>query len=196
MQVLEHLSIGEPIQYARVVGLLDLDPLVVSRWICGEDLRGIYQPILLRHCTLDGLGLEGRTFYEMVELVGCRVTAAHFRQAYFYSSLLIEDCVFEGDFEGWGLQSEGRVVVHNTVFSGWADFSAVELRGRANLVDVSFAGGTNLLHVLVDGSRGLLGREIRFSGCRFRAADVPAGLGAAQLGLTPPIEGDLGGAEG
>jgi hypothetical protein len=88
------------------------------------------------------------------------------------------------------------VVVHNTVFSGWADFRAVELRGRANLVDVSFAGGTNLLHVLVDGSRRLLGREIRFSGCQFRAADVPAGLGAAQFGLTPPIEGDLGGAEG
>jgi hypothetical protein len=196
IQVLEHLSIGEPIQYARVIGLLDLDPLVVSRWVCGEDLRGIYQPILLRHCTLDGLGLEGRTFYEMVELVGCLVIAAHFQQAYFYSSLLIEDCVFKGDFEGWGLQSEGRVVVHNTVFSGWADFRAVGLRGRVNLVDVSFAGGTNLLHVLVDGSRDLLGREIKFSGCRFRAADVPAGLGAAQLGLTPPIEGDLGGPEG
>jgi hypothetical protein len=196
MQVLEHLSIGEPIQYARVIGLLDLDPLVVSRWLCGEDLRGVYQPILLRHCTLDGLGLEGRTFYEMVELVGCRVTVAHFQHAYFYSSLLIEDCVFKGDFEGWGLQSEGRVVVHNTVFSGRADFSAVELRGRVNLVDVSFPGGTNLLHVLVDGSRDLLGREIRFSGCRFRAADVPAGLGAALLGIAPLVEGALSGAEG
>jgi hypothetical protein len=196
MQVLEHLSIGEPIQYARVIGLLDLDPLVVSRWLCGEDLRGIYQPILLRHCTLDGLDLEGRTFYEMVELVGCRVTAAHFQQAYFYSSLLIEDCVFKGDFEGRGLQSEGRIVIHNTVFTGWADFSAVGLRGRVNLVDVSFPGGTNLLHGLVDGSRDLLGREIKFSGCRFRTPDVPAGLGAAQLGLTPPIERDLGGAEG
>jgi hypothetical protein len=196
VQVLDHLSIGEPIQYARVTGLLDLDPLVLSRWLCGEDLRGIYQPILLRHCTLDGIDLERRTFYEMVELIACRVAAAYFRRAYFYSSLLVEDCVFEGNFEGQGIQSDGRLVVHNTVFTGWADFSAISLRGRADLVDVSFPGGTNLLHVLADGSHDSLGREIRFSGCRFRAADVPAGLGAARLGIVPLIEGDLGGAEG
>jgi len=55
LRVLERLSIGESIQGARVAGLLDLDPLVVSRWLCGEDLRGIYQPIVLHHCTLDGL---------------------------------------------------------------------------------------------------------------------------------------------
>ena len=94
------------------------------------------------------------------------------------------------------MQSDGRVVFHHTVFAGWADFRAVDLRGRVNLVDVSFPGGTNLLHGLVDGSRDSLGREIKFSGCRFRAPDVPAGLGAAQLGLTPLVERDLGGAEG
>ena len=75
-QVLERLSIGEAIQDARVAGLLDLDPLVVSRWLCGEDLCGIYQPIILHDCILDGLDLERRTFYEMVELVGCRVAVA------------------------------------------------------------------------------------------------------------------------
>lgn len=196
VQVLEQLSIGEPIQDTRVIGLLDLDPLVVSRWLCGEDLRGIYQPILLRHCTIDGLDLERRTFYEMVELVGCRVAAAHFRQAYFYSSLLVEDCVFAGDFEGRGIQSDGRLVVHNTVFTGWADFSGISLRGQTDLVGISFPGGTNLLHVLANGSRGLLGREIRFSGCRLRAADIPAGLGTVRLGITPLIEGEPGGAEG
>lgn len=196
LQVLERLSIGEPIQDTRVAGLLDLDPLVVSRWVCGEDLRGIYQPILLRGCVLDGLDLEGRTFYEMVELVGCRIAAAHFKKAYFYSSLLVEDCVFGGDFEGRSVQSDGRVVVHNTVFTGWADFSAISLRGRTDLVDVSFPGGTNLLHGLVNGARDLLGSRIRFRGCRFRAADVPAELGAARLGIAPLVEGGPGGAEG
>jgi hypothetical protein len=194
-QVLERLSIGEPIQDVRVIGLLDLDPLVVSRWLCGEDLRGVYQPIILRHCLLDGLDLEGRTFYEMMELVDCRVATAHFKHAYFYSSLLVEDCVFEGDFEGRGIQSDGRMVVHNTVFAGWADFGAISLRGRADLVDVSFPGGTNLLRILANGARDLLGREINLSDCRFRAVDVPAGLDAARWGIAPLIECELGGAE-
>lgn len=195
-RALESLSIGESIQHARVAGLLDLDPLVVSRWLCGEDLRGIYQSILLHHCVLDGLDLEGRTFYEMVELVGCRVAAAHFTQAYFYSSLLIEECVFEGEIHGWGIQNDGRMIIHNTIFDGWAEFGNISLRGNVNLVDVAFPGGTNLLHALAGGSRERLGREIRFSGCQFRAADIPAGLRAAQLGITPLIEGDPRGAEG
>ena len=195
MQVLQHLSIGESIQDTRVTGLLDLDPLVVSRWLCGEDLRGIYQPVVLRHCVLDGLDLEGRTCYEMVELVDCTISTAHFKQAYFYSSLLIEACIFGGDFEGRGMQSDGRLVVHNTVFDGWADFSGIYLRGRTDLVNVSFAGGTNLLHVLANGSQKLLGREIQFSGCRFRATDVPAGLDVARLGIAPLGKGDLRGLE-
>jgi len=196
LQVLERLSIGEHIQDTRVTGLLDLDPLVVSRWLCGEDLRGIYQPIILHHCVLDGLDLEGRTFYEMVELVGCRVAAAHFRQAYFYSDLLIEDSVFEETFHGWGIQSDGRIVIYNTVFTGWAEFDNASLRGKVDLVDISFPGGTNLLHVLVNSSNGRLGREIRLNGCRFRAADVPAGLETARLGIVPLVEGDSRGAEG
>ncbi len=196
VQVLEFLSIGESIQDTRVAGLLDLDPLVVSRWLCGEDLHGIYQPIVLRHCILDGLDLEGRTFYEMVELVGCRIAAAHFNQAYFYSNLLVEDCVFEGDFEGQGIQSDGRMVVHNTIFTGWAEFGAISLRGKVDLVDVSFPGGTNLLHILCNGSGERLGREIRFNGCRFHAEDVPAGLDAVRFGIAPFIEGSLRGVEG
>jgi hypothetical protein len=194
-QVLEHLSIGEPIQDTRVTDLLDLDPLVVSRWLCGEDLRGIYQPIVVRHSVLDGLDLEGRTFYEIVELVGCHVAAAHFKHAYFYSSLLVEDCVFEGDFDGRGMQSDGRVVFHNTVFAGWADFSALSVRGRADLVDVSFPGGTNLLRTLANGSHALLGREVNLSGCRFRPVDIPAGLEATQCGILPLGERVPGGAE-
>ena len=196
MQVLQYLSIGESIQDTRVTGLLDLDPLVVSRWLCGEDMRGIYQPVVLRHCILDGLDLEGRTCYEMVELVDCTVSTAHFKQAYFYSSLLIEACIFGGDFEGRGIQSDGRVVVHNTIFNGWADFSGIHLRGRADLVNVSFPGGTNLLHVLANGAHKSLGRDVQFSGCRFRAADVPAGLDVARLGITPLGQGDLSGLEG
>jgi len=195
-QVLERLSIGESIQDARVAALLDLDPLVVSRWLCGEDLRGIYQPIILHNCVLNGLDLERRTFYEMVELVGCRISATHFAQAYFYSSLLIGDCAFEGDFHGRGSQSDGRVVVHNTVFTGYADFSGASLRGKVSLVDASFLGGTNLLHVLVNDSRERLGREIRLDGCRLRAEDVPAGLDAARLGITPFVEGGPCSAEG
>ena len=195
-QTLERLSIGELIRDVRIVGLLDLDPLVVSRWLCGEDMRGIYQPILLRHCILDGLDMEKRTFYELVELVGCHIAAAHFAHAYFYSSVMIEDCVFEGKFDGRGIQNDGRMVIHNTVFVGWAEFAGISLRGRVNLVDLSFPSGTNLLHVLVNDSPERLGREIMFSNCQFRPADVPAGLEAAQLGITPFIEGDPGGAEG
>lgn len=195
-QVLERLSIGEHVQGVRVAGLLDLDPLVVSRWLCGEDMRGIYQAIVLHDCVLDGIDLEGRTFYEMVELVGCRVAAAHFAQAYFYSILIIEDCVFEGEFHGRGIQSDGRMVVHNTVFAGWAEFGDVSLRGRVDLVDVSFSGGTNLLHVLADSSQERLGREIRLGGCGFRASDVPEGLDVARLGIVPLVEGNPRGAEG
>ena len=194
-QALERLSTGESIQSTRVAGLLDLDPLVVSRWICGEDMRGIYQPIVLRHCVLDGLDLGGRTFYRIVELVGCRIIAARFRQAYFYSNVLIRDCVFERDFEGRGIQSDGRIVIHNTVFAGHADFSGISLRNRVNLLTVSFLGGTNLLHVLANGSQERIGREIMLNGCRFRAADVPAGLEMARLGITPLVESDLCSAE-
>jgi hypothetical protein len=177
VQILERLSIGERVQDRWVAGLLDLDPLVVSRWLCGEDLRGIYQPIVLHRCTLEGLDLEGRTFYEAVELLECQVAAAHFKRAYFYSSLLVEDCTFEGDFEGQEMQSDGRLIVCNTTFAGWAEFGDMNLRGEIDLVDVSFPGGTNLLRVLTNGSRERLGREIRISGCRFRPGDVPADLG-------------------
>jgi hypothetical protein len=188
IQAIERLGAGESIRDTWVTGLLDLDPLVVSRWLCGEDLRGIYQPIIVQHCILDGLNLGGRTFYEMVELVNCRVVVSHFEQAYFYSSLLIEDCVFEGDFEGRGIQSDGLMVIHNTVFAAYADFSGISLRNKVNLLDVFFPGGTNLLHELANGSRGQLGEEITIDGCRFCSADVPAGLETAQLGITPLIE--------
>jgi hypothetical protein len=196
IQVLEHLSIGEPVHDTRVTDLLDLDPLVVSRWLCGEDMRGIYHPIVLRHCTLGGLDLEGRTFYELVELVGCHIAAAYFKGAYFYSGLLVEDCVFESDFQGRCIQSDGRIVIHNTIFNGWADFGAIDLRGQVDMVDVSFSGGTNLLRTLIDTSESLLGLEIRFRGCRFRPADVPAGLAATRLGIEPLLEDGLGGTEG
>jgi len=194
-QVLEHLSVGEPIQNAQVTGLLDLDPLVVSRWLCGEDLRGVYQPIAVRHCVLDGLDLEGRTFYEIVEMVDCRVATAHFKHAYFYSSLLVEDCVFEGDFDGRGIQGDGRMVFHNTTFSGWADFSGISVRGRADLVNVSFPGGTNLLGILANGSDNPPGREIHLSGCQFREVDIPAGLDTAKWGIQPLVDCDPGGME-
>ena len=94
------------------------------------------------------------------------------------------------------MQSDGRLVVHNTVFNGWADFNGIYLRGRTDLVNVSFAGGTNLLHVLANGSQKLLGHQIQVSGCRFRAADVPAGLDVARLGITPLGKGNLRGMEG
>ena len=81
-------------------------------------------------------------------------------------------------------------------FTGYADFSAASLRGRINLVDVSFPGGANLLHVLVNDWRERLGREIRLDGCRFRAQDIPAGLDAARLEIAPFVEGDPRGAEG
>jgi hypothetical protein len=189
-QVLEHLSIGEPIQDTRVTGLLDLDPLVVSRWLCGEDLRGIYQPIIVRHSVLDGLDLEGRTFYEMVELVGCHVAVAHFKHAYFYSSLLVEDCVFEGDFDGRGIQSDGRVVFHHTVFAGRADFSALSVRGRADLVDVSFPGGTNLLRILANGSHDLLGLEAARCGILPLGERLPGGAERQWRKLVGREEGD------
>jgi uncharacterized protein YjbI with pentapeptide repeats len=156
-QVLERLSMGDRIENLRIVGLLDLDPLVVSRWLCGEDMRGIYQSLVLHDCVLDGIDLEGRTFYEMVELVGCRISVAHFTQAYFYSILMIEDCIFEGAFHGRGIQNDGRVVIHNTVFTGWAEFEGISLRGRADLMGASFLGGTNLLHALDSSTHERLG---------------------------------------
>jgi uncharacterized protein YjbI with pentapeptide repeats len=195
-QVLERLSMGDRIENLRIVGLLDLDPLVVSRWLCGEDMRGIYQPLVLHDCILDGIDLEGRTFYEMVELVGCRISMAHFAQAYFYSMLMIEDCIFEGAFHGHGIQNDGRVVIHNTVFSDWAEFEGISLRGRADLMGVSFLGGTNLLHALDNDAHERLGHEILFSGCGFRAADVPDGLDAEKLGIVPLVESNPRGAKG
>ena len=166
-----------------MTGLLDLDPLVVSRWMCGEDLRGVYQPIVLHDCVLDGVDLEGRTFYEMVEFISCRVTQAHFSQAYFYSTLMVEDCVFEGRFDGRAIQNDGRIVVHSTIFHGWADFGELNLRSQVDLVGVTFAGGTNLLQVLIslDGDR--LGRDVRLRECRFRAEDVPKTLDPAAYGI-------------
>jgi hypothetical protein len=194
-QILELLSIGEYIEGVRITGLLDLDPLVISRWLCGEDMRGVYQPVVLHDCVLDGIDLEGRTFYEIVELVGCRIAAAHFTRAYFYSMLLIEDCIFEGDFEGKGIQNDGRIVVHNTVFTGRAEFDGISLRGRADWVGVSFPGGTDLLHALADNAQKQVGSEIRLSGCGFRAADVPKGSDVVQLGIVPLVEGNPGGTE-
>ena len=118
-QVLERLSTGEQIENLHVTGLLDLDPLVVSRWLCGEDMFGIYQLIVLHNCVIDGIDLEGRTLYETFELVGCRVKAAHFAQAYFYSMVMIEDCIFEGDFDGKSIQNDERLVIHNAVFKSY-----------------------------------------------------------------------------
>jgi hypothetical protein len=187
-QALERLSMGERIENLRITGLLDLDPLVVSRWLCGEDMRGIYQPIVLHGCIIDEIDLEARTFYEMVELVGCRISTAHFTQAYFYSMLMIEDCIFEGGFHGRGIQNDGRVVIHNTVFAGWAEFEGVSLRGRADLMGISFLGGTNLLHALDSNARERLGHEILLTSCGFRASDVPGGLDAAKLGIVPLVE--------
>jgi hypothetical protein len=188
-QVLERLSLGEPIRRTRVAGTLDLDPLVVSCWLCGEDMRGIYQPIVLDHCILDGLDLRGRVFYEKVALVGCRIAAAHFEHAYFYAGLLIKDCVFEKDFEGRGIQSDGRVAIHNTVFAGHADFSGVSLRHEVDLFELSFPGGTNLLHVLANGPRERIGQEVVVNDCRFRAADMPVELEMTSSKITPLGEG-------
>lgn len=190
---------GERVQGLRIAGLLDLDPLVVSRWLCGEDMRGVYQPIIMRDCIIDEIDLEGRTFYEMVELGGCRIMLAHFARAYFYANLMIEDCIFEGPFEGRGIQSDGRVVVHNTVFTGWAEFDDLILRGRADLLGVSFLGGTDLLSVLANGSQERIGHEVVFSGCGFRAADVPDELNqldVTRFGIVPLIEGDARRAKG
>jgi hypothetical protein len=190
LQVLERLSMGERIQNLHINGLLDLDPLVVSRWLCGEDMRGIYQPIVLHHCIIDGIDLENRTFYEMVELVDCRISAAYFTQAYFYSMLILEDCIFDGDFHGRQIQNDDRVVIHNTVFTNWADFDNIDLRGRADLMGTSFLGGTNLLHTLKDRAPEKLGYEILLSSCGFQAADVPQDLDTTNLGIVPIAKGE------
>ena len=84
----------------------------------------------------------------------------------------------------------------NVTLSSYVDFSGVSLRYKASLLNVSFPGGTNLLRVLANGSRERIGREITLDGCQFRTADVPAGLEAARLGITPLIESDPCGAEG
>lgn len=178
----------------RVTGSLDIDPLIVSRWLCGEDMRGIYQPIALRDCILDKLRLEGCTFYKMVWLSGCRIAAAHFARAYFYSTLLIENCVFEGPFEGQRIQNDGGMVIHNTVFLGRANFCGASLRGQLDLVDVSFPSGTDLLYILTENL--LTGHQVRLSGCRFRAADIPAGLDVDQLGIVPLVEDNPRSAKG
>jgi hypothetical protein len=190
-QILERLSTGQSVQDMWITGVLDLDPLVVSRWLCGEDMRGIYQPIVVRNCILDRLDLSGRTFYDMVELVDCRIVAARLKQAYFYSSLLVEDCVFKGDFDGRSIQSEGQILLHNTVFAGYADFGGISVRNQIDLLDVSFPGGTNLLYSLMNGAPEKLKDGVMLRGCRFCAADIPVGLEAERLGITPLIECDL-----
>jgi hypothetical protein len=194
-QVLERISTGKSTQSVRIAGSLGVDPLIVSRWLCGEDMRGVYQPIVLRDCILDELDLEGCTFYETVQLTGCRIAAAHFAEAYFYSFLLIENCVFEEPFEGQHVQNDGGLIVHNTVFTGRADFSGASLRGELDLVGVSFPGGTNLLYLLAD-KWATIGRRTRLSGCQFRAADIPPGLGIDRLGIAPLGEGDARGTKG
>jgi len=191
-QALKRLSVGKPINTMWVTGLLNLDPLTVSRWLCGEDMRGIYQPIVIRGCYLDALDLARRTFYDRVELVDCRIERARFERAYFYTSLLIEDCVFKGDFSGQQMQSEGPIVFHNTVFTGYVDFSGATLRDDVNFLDVCFYGGTNLLYEMRDHCPERLGREVILRGCRFRSADVPDGLDTVRLGITPFLQSDSG----
>lgn len=176
-KVLEYLSVGRTIRDVWIAGPLDLDPLVVSRWLCGEDMRGIYQPIVMHHCFLDELDLSGRTFYERVELVECYVAASSLRQAYFYDALLIEDCIFRDAVDASNVQSEGPFIVRHTTFTGYADFSGANLRGGATFFGVSFPGGTNLLSVLNNKS-GLL----TISGCRFRPADIPPELDPERIG--------------
>ena len=182
---LDLLSAGKPIRNAQINDMLNLDPLVMSRWLCGEDMRGIYLPIILCSCSLNGLNAEGRTFYEMFELTGCHISEARFNQAYFYSILLIEECIFEKEFDGKHIQSDGRVVIHNTVFTHWADFSHISWRGKVDLVGVSFPGGTNLLQVLNEQPQIRFEREIRISGCGFRREDVPPELRRRGLGIVP-----------
>ncbi|HET91088.1 MAG TPA: hypothetical protein ENN99_10180 [Chloroflexi bacterium] len=197
IQVLKRLSSGETIQDTWIIDPLDPDPLVVSRWVCGEDLRGIYQPILIRNCYIDDLNLAQRTFYERVELVDCRIMTSCFRQAYFYSSLLIEDCVFRGGIDSQYIQGDGPIVIHNTVFSGYVDWGGLQWRNQVDLLDVSFPGGTNLLHELYAHKRaGRLGRKTTLARCHFRVADIPAGLGTAHPGIAPLVESYLGGVEG
>jgi len=175
-EVLERLSIGEPITGVHVAGTLDMDPLVVSRWLCGEDLRGIYQPILFHDCSIESLDIHGRTFYELVEIVGCVVQQANISQAYFYSSLMIEDARFEGAVNATNIQADGRVVIHGTVFTGHVDLSGILLRQSGNLSVVRFAGGTNLLHETVEQWEAHFPAGLSLSGCAFRPEDVPPGF--------------------
>ncbi len=181
-RVLEHLSVGRPVHDAWIAGPLDLDPLVVSRWLCGEDMRGIYQPIVMHRCFLDVLDLSGRTFYERVELVECYVAASSLRQAYFYDVLLIEDCIFRDALDARNVQSEGPFIIRNTTFTGYADFGGADLRGGATFSGVSFPGGTNLL----SGLGGKMG-PLTISGCRFRPVDIPPGLDPECVGLTGEV---------
>jgi hypothetical protein len=190
-QILERLSTGQSVQDMWITGVLDLDPLVVSRWLCGEDMRGIYQPIVVRNCILDRLDLSGRTFYDMVELIDCRIVTARLKQAYFYSSLLVEDCVFRGDFDGRFIQSEGLIVLHNTVFAGYADFGGISVHNRIDLLDVSFPGGTNLLHSLMNGAQDRLEDGVMLRGCRFCAADIPEKLKTERLGISTLVASNL-----
>ncbi|MCX7680670.1 MAG: pentapeptide repeat-containing protein [Anaerolineae bacterium] len=178
-KVLELLSVGRPVRDVWITGPLDLDPLVVSRWLCGEDMRGIYQPIVMHRCFLDVLDLSRRTFYERVELVECYIAASSLRQAYFYDTLLIEDCIFRDDVDATNVQSEGPVIVRHTTFTGYADFSGANLRGGATFLGVSFPGGTNLLSGLSSKASPLT-----ISGCRFRPADIPPELDPERLGAS------------
>jgi uncharacterized protein YjbI with pentapeptide repeats len=152
-------------------------------------MRGVYQPIVLQDCILDDLNLEGCTFYETVQLTGCRIAAAHFAKAYFYAALLIENCVFAGSFDGQCMQNDGGVIVHNTIFTGRADFGGASLRGELDLVGVSFPGGTNLLNLLVD-DLASTGHGVRLSGCQFRAVDIPRQMERGRLGIAPLGEGN------
>ncbi len=197
VQVLKRLSTGDAVHDMWITGSFDPDPLVVSRWVCGEDLRGIYQPIMMRNCYIDDFNLSQRTFYERVELVDCHIMAACLQQAYFYSSLLIEDCVFRGTIDGRRIQSDGPIVIHNTVFTGYVDWDELDWRNRVDLLDVSFPGGTNLLQSLcANQTRNRLGREIALARCHFRSADIPDGLDTSCPGIAPLVEGYLGGTEG
>jgi len=167
------LSIGDPIVGARITGNLDLDPLVISRWVCGEDLRGIYQPIILHECEIERLDLSGRTFYEMVELIDCTIEQAALSQAYFYDSLVIGDTRFEGPVDGRYIQADGRVVVHDTLFTHYLDVEGLSLRQHSNFSAVSFTGGTNFLHYI---EKRHFPAGVSLQGCSFRPEDVPAGF--------------------
>lgn len=181
-EALERLSIGEPIFDAHITGLLDLDPLVVSRWVCGEDLRGVYQPIAFHNCDIDQLDLGRRTFYEMVEIVGCVVGQASLFQAYFYASLLIEDTCFEQPVNARGIQSDGRLVIHNTLFAGHVDLSDLSVGQYANFSAVRFVGGTNLLQEASGHWEARFPAGLSLQGCVFRPEDVPSGFDLTSRG--------------